>query len=44
VRAEDCSVADGSSIMGRAVPGTDLILCFIPLGDEVFLVNVRRNP
>jgi hypothetical protein len=44
VRPEDRSVEHGSSIMGRPVPGTDLVLCFVPLGDELFLVNVRRNP
>jgi hypothetical protein len=42
VRPEDLGVEHGSSIMARAVPGTGLVVCFIPLGDEVFLVNVRR--
>ena len=40
----DRSIEHGSSIMGRPAPGTDLVLCFVPLGDELFLVNVRRNP
>ncbi len=43
VRPDDHSVEHGSSIMGRSVPGTDLLLCFIPLGNELFLVNVRRS-
>ena len=43
VRPDDRSVEHGSSIMGRPVLGTDLLLCFIPLGDEFFLVNVRRD-
>lgn len=44
VRAEDRSVEHGSSIMDRQVPGTDLVLCFVPLGEEFFLVNVHRSP
>ena len=43
VRPDDRSVEHGSAIMGRLVPGTDLLVCFIPLGNEVFLVNVRRE-
>jgi hypothetical protein len=43
VRPGDQSVEHGSSIMGRPVQGTDLVLCYVPLGNELFLVNVRRN-
>lgn len=43
VRPNDQSIEHGSSIMGRRVAGTDLLLCFVPLGNEFFLVNVRRN-
>jgi hypothetical protein len=42
VGPEDRSVKHGSSIMGRAVPGTDLVICYIPTGPEFFVVNVRR--
>ncbi len=44
VRPDDQRVEHGSSIMGRPVAGTDLLLCFVPLGTELFLVNVRRKP
>lgn len=42
VRPDDRSVAHGSSIMGRVVPGTELVLCYIPAGPEFFVVNIRR--
>ncbi len=35
VRPDDRSVEHGSSIMGRPVPGTDFVICFVPLGDEL---------
>lgn len=43
MRPDDLSVEHGALIMGRPVPGTDLLLCFIPLGNELFLVNVHRK-
>ena len=43
VRPDDLNAEHGSSIMGRLVPGTDLLVCFVPLGNELFLVNVRRT-
>jgi hypothetical protein len=42
VGPEDMSVAHGSSIMGRPVPGTGLVLCYVPAGAEFFVVNIVR--
>ncbi len=44
VRAGDVSVTHGLPIMGRRAPGTDLIVCYVPAGDQVFVVNIRRLP
>jgi hypothetical protein len=43
VGAHDFAITHGSSIMGRAVPGTNLVVCYVPAGDEVFVVNIRRR-
>jgi hypothetical protein len=44
VRPDDVSVLHGASIMGRRVPGTDLVVCYVPAGEQVFVVNLRRHP
>ena len=44
VRPGDLSVLHGSAIMGRPVPGTDLVVCYVPGGEQVFVVNIRRHP
>jgi hypothetical protein len=43
VRPDDFSVLHGASIMGRGVPGTDLVVCYVPGGEQVFVVNLRRR-
>jgi hypothetical protein len=44
VRSDDLSVTHGSTIMGRRVPGTDLVVYYVPAGEQVFVVNIRRHP
>lgn len=44
VRSTDLSVTHGSTIVGRRVPGTDLVVCYVPAGDQVFVVNVLGHP
>lgn len=39
----DFAIVHGSSIMGRAVSETDLVICYVPAGDDVFVVNIRRR-
>jgi hypothetical protein len=43
VRPGDVAIVHGASIMGRRVPGTDLLVCYVPAGEDVFLVNVQRG-
>lgn len=44
VGSGDREVVHGSSVMGRPVPGTALVVCYVPGGDDVFVVNVVREP
>ena len=39
----DRALRHGSTIMGRPVPGSALLVCYVPAGDELFLVNVIRG-
>jgi hypothetical protein len=41
---QDVSITHGSAIMGRAVPGTKLVLCYVPFGEVFYLVNITRAP
>lgn len=41
VGPEDRSIVHGPFIMGRRVPGTALLVCYVPAGNEVFVVNVK---
>ncbi|MFT3774906.1 MAG: hypothetical protein QM820_56890 [Minicystis sp.] len=43
VGPEDRSVVHGPFIMGRAVPGAQLIICYVPGRNEVFVVNLIRR-
>ena len=38
----DREITHGSSVMGRLVPGTDLTVCYVPGGNDVFVVNIVR--
>ena len=44
VRPDDLSVTQGSAIMGRRVRGSDLVVRYIPAGNDVFMVNIARTP
>jgi hypothetical protein len=44
VRPDDISLSHGPAIMGRRVPGTDLVVGYVPAGEHVFVVNIRRQP
>jgi hypothetical protein len=44
VRFDDLAVIHGSTIVGRHVPGTDLVVYYVPAGEQVFVVNIRRHP
>ena len=43
VGPEDRAIEHGSSVMGRLVPGTDLVVCFVPAGPEVYVINLVRR-
>jgi hypothetical protein len=43
VAPEDFSVRHGSMIMGHPVPGTDLVICYVPEGDRFSVVNIVRR-
>lgn len=43
VGPHDRSVPHGPLLMGRPVPGTDLVVCYVPAGNEVTLVNLVRD-
>jgi hypothetical protein len=42
VRPGDLTVDLGMQVMGRRVPGTGLVVCYVPGGDMVGVVNIRR--
>lgn len=44
VGPNDFSVTRGSQIMGRAVPGADLVVCYVPAGNHLFVVDITRRP
>lgn len=31
-------------VVGRPVPGTDLLVCYFPAGDEVYVLALLRRP
>jgi hypothetical protein len=43
VGPSDAAVTHGSSIMGRRVRGTSLVVYYVPAGDGFFVVNVIRR-
>jgi hypothetical protein len=43
VGPKDFAVRHGPNIMGRAVPGTDLGVCYVPAGDHGFVVDIIRQ-
>jgi hypothetical protein len=43
VRADDQSIALPMAVLGRAVPGTDLLVVFMPAGDVVAVIDIRRQ-
>ena len=40
---QDVSITHGSAIIGRPVPGTSLTICYVPLGEVFFLINLHRE-
>jgi hypothetical protein len=36
----DHAVPHGPTLVGRAVPGTSLVICYIPAGDNVIVVDL----
>lgn len=44
VGPEDRAVPHGITIMGRPVPGTDLVVCYVPAGTDVSVVDLVRVP
>jgi len=43
VKEGDFATVHGASIMARPVPSTDLAVCYVPAGDDVFVVNIKRT-
>lgn len=43
VGPEDRSVRRGVLVMGRPAPGTDLVVCYVPGGDAVTVVDLIRG-
>ncbi len=43
VGAEDRAIRHGISMIGRGVPETDLVVCYIPAGPNVHVINVMRR-
>lgn len=41
---EDRAVDLPPSVVGRPVPGTNLVLCYIPAGNEVYVLAIMRSP
>ena len=39
----DHAVTHGAAVMGRPVPGSDLVLCYVPAGPEVHVVGLARR-
>jgi len=40
---KDCLVELPHSVMGRLVPGTDLVVAYIPAVDEVYVIALIAN-
>jgi hypothetical protein len=43
VAPDDRAVTHGASVMGRPVPGTDLLVCYVPAGPDVHVITVVRR-
>jgi hypothetical protein len=43
VGKDDEVVLHGPNIIGRRVPGTDLVIGYVPAGEHVFVVNAIRR-
>jgi hypothetical protein len=40
---QDHAVDLPPSVVGRPVPGTDLVICYIPAGNEVYVIAVLKR-
>jgi hypothetical protein len=43
VGPDDRAITHGASVMGRPVPGTELLVCYIPAGPDVYVIGVVRR-
>jgi hypothetical protein len=42
VGSDDRAVPYGPNVMGRPIPGTDLLVCYIPAGTALYVIDVVR--